>query len=224
MIYCLLFLVFIFFFFSSRRRHTRCGRDWSSDVCSSDLVQTSEADLGIAFDGDGDRLGVVTNKGEIIYPDRLLMLLAEDVISRNPGCDVIYDVKCTRKLTALISRSGGRPIMWKTGHSLMKAKLQETGALLAGEMSGHIYFKERWFGFDDGIYAAARLLEILSMDSDSVNQVFARYPASPSTPELNIEVTEASKFSIIQALQESADWGEGSVTALDGIRVDYPKG
>lgn len=187
-------------------------------------VQTSEADLGIAFDGDGDRLGVVTNKGEIIYPDRLLMLLAEDVISRNPGCDVIYDVKCTRKLTALISRSGGRPIMWKTGHSLMKAKLQETGALLAGEMSGHIYFKERWFGFDDGIYAAARLLEILSMDSDSVNQVFARYPASPSTPELNIEVTEASKFSIIQALQESADWGDGSVTALDGIRVDYPKG
>lgn len=187
-------------------------------------VKETGADLGLAFDGDGDRLGVVTNTGEIIYSDRLLMLLARDVVSRNPGCDVIYDVKCTRKLATLISRSGGRPIMWKTGHSLMKAKLQETGALLAGEMSGHIYFKERWFGFDDGLYAAARLLEILSMEVDSADQVFARYPVSPSTPELNIEVTENSKFTIIQALQDSADWGDGSITSLDGIRVDYSNG
>ena len=187
-------------------------------------VQEDGADLGLAFDGDGDRLGVVTNKGEIIYPDRLMMLLAKDVVSRNPGCDIVYDVKCTRRLAALISRCGGRPVMWKTGHSLMKAKLRETGALLAGEMSGHIFFKERWFGFDDGIYAAARLLEILSMEVDSADQVFARYPVCPSTPELTIEVTEDSKFAIIEALQSSADWNGGSLTTLDGIRVDYPKG
>lgn len=187
-------------------------------------VQEEGADLGLAFDGDGDRLGVVTNTGEIIYPDRLMMLLAQDVVSRNPGCDIIFDVKCTRRLPALISRYGGRPVMWKTGHSLMKAKLRETGALLAGEMSGHIFFKERWFGFDDGIYAAARLLEILSLESDSVDRVFARYPVSPSTPELTIEVTEDSKFTIIDALQASANWGEGSVNTLDGIRVDYPSG
>lgn len=187
-------------------------------------VREVGADLGLAFDGDADRLGVVTNTGEIIYPDRLMMLLAKDVVSRNPGCDIIYDVKCSRRLSALISRCGGRPIMWKTGHSLMKAKLYETGALLAGEMSGHIFFKERWFGFDDGMYAAARLLEILSLDNDSVDRVFARYPVSPSTPELTIEVTEGSKFALIDALQASADWGEGSVNTLDGIRVDYPHG
>lgn len=187
-------------------------------------VLKTGADLGLAFDGDADRLGVVTNKGEIIYSDRLLMLLADDVVSRNPGCDVIYDVKCTRRLAALVSRNGGRPIMWKTGHSLMKAKMQETGALLGGEMSGHIYLKERWFGFDDGIYAAARLLEILSMKAGSADLIFARYPVSPSTPELNIEVTEDSKFAIIRALEESADWGDGNLTALDGIRIDYPNG
>ena len=187
-------------------------------------VEETGADLGLAFDGDGDRLGVVTNSGEIIYPDRLMMLLAKDVVSRNPGCDILYDVKCTRRLAALISRCGGRPVMWKTGHSLMKAKMRETGALLGGEMSGHIFFQERWFGFDDGVYAAARLLEILSMENDSVDRVFARYPVSPSTPELTIEVTEDSKFAIIEALQKSADWGDGSLTTLDGIRVDYPKG
>lgn len=187
-------------------------------------VREEGADLGLAFDGDGDRLGVVTNTGEIIYPDRLMMLLAKDVVSRNPGCDIIYDVKCSRRLSSLISRCGGRPVMWKTGHSLMKAKLYETGALLAGEMSGHIFFKERWFGFDDGVYAAARLLEILSLDNDSVDRVFARYPVSPSTPELTIEVTEDSKFAIIDALQASASWGEGSINTLDGIRVDYPQG
>lgn len=187
-------------------------------------VQAEGADLGLAFDGDGDRLGVVTNKGEIIYPDRLMMLLAKDVVARNPGCDVIFDVKCTRRLAALISRCGGRPVMWKTGHSLMKAKLRETGALLAGEMSGHIFFKERWFGFDDGIYAAARVLEILSIEHDSVDRVFARYPVSPSTPELHLDVTEDSKFAIIQALQAKASWGDGSVNTLDGVRVDFPKG
>lgn len=187
-------------------------------------VQEEGADLGLAFDGDGDRLGVVTNKGEIIYSDHLMMLLARDVVSRNPGCDIIFDVKCSRRLASLISRCGGRPVMWKTGHSLMKAKMRETGALLGGEMSGHIFFKERWFGFDDGTYAAARLLEILSMENDTVDRVFARYPLSPATPELTLEVTEDSKFSIIQALLKSADWGDGNITTLDGIRVDYPKG
>lgn len=187
-------------------------------------VQETGANLGLAFDGDGDRLGVVTNTGEIIFPDRLMMLLAKDVVSRNPGADVIFDVKCSRRLPALISRCGGRPVMWKTGHSLMKAKIRETGALLAGEMSGHIFFKERWFGFDDGIYAAARVLEILSMENDSVDRVFARFPVSPSTPELNIEVTEDSKFAIIESLIQSADWGNGNVNTLDGIRVDYPEG
>lgn len=187
-------------------------------------VQDEGADIGLAFDGDGDRLGVVTNTGEIIYPDRLMMLLAKDVVARNPGCDVIFDVKCTRRLAALISRCGGRPIMWKTGHSLMKAKLQETGALLAGEMSGHIFFKERWFGFDDGLYAAARVLEILSIEHDTVDRVFARYPVSPSTPELHLDVSEERKFHLIQALQAQGSWGDGSVNTLDGIRVDYPNG
>lgn len=187
-------------------------------------VREENADLGLAFDGDADRVGVVTNTGEIIYSDRLMMLLAEDVISRNPGADIVFDVKCSRRLGALISRVGGRPVMWKTGHSLMKAKIRETGALLGGEMSGHIFFGERWFGFDDGIYAAARLLETLSMESDSVDRVFARYPLGVSTPELTIEVTEDTKFGIIETLQASADWGNGSVNTLDGIRVDYPGG
>ena len=138
-------------------------------------VKSENADLGIAFDGDADRLGVVTNSGRIIYPDHLMMLFAKDVVSRNPGADIIFDVKCTRRLATLISAHGGRPIMWKTGHSLIKAKMKETGALLAGEMSGHIFFKERWFGFDDGIYSAARLLEILSLETDDVDQVFASF-------------------------------------------------
>ena len=187
-------------------------------------VQIANADLGLAFDGDGDRLGVVTNTGQIIYSDHLMMLLAKDVVSRNPGADIVFDVKCSRRLPALISRCGGRPIMWKTGHSLMKAKMRETGALLAGEMSGHIFFRERWFGFDDGMYAAARVLEILSMERDTADRIFARFPTCPSTPELNIEVTEDSKFAIIEALQTTADWGEGDINTLDGIRVDYPTG
>ncbi|MEE4463096.1 phosphomannomutase/phosphoglucomutase, partial [Azotobacter chroococcum] len=135
-------------------------------------VASEKADLGLAFDGDGDRVGVVTNSGAIIYPDQLLMLFAKDVASRNPGAEIIFDVKCTRRLTPLIKASGGRPLMWKTGHSLIKKKMKESGALLAGEMSGHVFFKERWFGFDDGIYSAARLLEILAQDSRNADQVF----------------------------------------------------
>ena len=187
-------------------------------------VKSENADLGLAFDGDGDRVGVVTNTGNIVYPDRLLMLFAKDVVSRNPGADIIFDVKCTRRLTPLISGYGGRPVMWKTGHSLIKKKMKETGALLAGEMSGHIFFKERWFGFDDGIYAAARLLEILSQDKRNAEQVFSAFPNDICTPEINIEVTDESKFSIINALQRDGHWGDANLTTLDGVRVDYPKG
>lgn len=187
-------------------------------------VKSENADLGLAFDGDGDRVGVVTNAGTVIYPDRLLMLFAKDVVSRNPGADIIFDVKCTRRLTPLISGYGGRPVMWKTGHSLIKKKMKETGALLAGEMSGHVFFKERWYGFDDGIYSAVRLLEILSQDKRNAEQVFAAFPNDISTPEINIKVTEESKFTIIEALHRDAHWGEANITTLDGVRVDYPKG
>jgi len=187
-------------------------------------VQQAGADIGLAFDGDGDRLGVVTNTGKIIWPDRLLMLMARDVVSRNPGADVLYDVKCSRRLASVISESGGRPVMWKTGHSLMKAKMKESGALLAGEMSGHIFFGERWYGFDDGLYAAARLLEILGIEDRHCDEVFADFPEDVSTPELNVEVTESDKFGIIERLKELGDFGEGTVSTIDGVRVDYPDG
>ncbi len=185
-------------------------------------VKREGADLGVAFDGDADRLGFVTETGEMIYPDRLMMLFAEDIVTRHPGADIIFDVKCTRQLPALISRAGGRPVMWKSGHSLVKAKMKETGALLGGEMSGHVFFKERWFGFDDGLYSACRLLEILSMQAESASTVMSRYPAGLSTPEINLTVGETQKFAIIQALGQQADWGDGKVTTLDGIRVDFP--
>ncbi|MBU2873284.1 phosphomannomutase/phosphoglucomutase [Marinobacter salexigens] len=187
-------------------------------------VKAEGADLGVAFDGDGDRLGLVTNTGKIIWPDRLLMLFARDVVSRNPGADVLYDVKCSRRLAGVISESGGRPIMWKTGHSLMKAKMKETGALLAGEMSGHIFFAERWYGFDDGLYAAARLLEILGIEDRHSEEVFEDFPEDISTPELNVEVTESSKFSIMEKLGQEGEFGDGNISTIDGIRVDYADG
>jgi len=188
-------------------------------------VKEHDADIGIAFDGDGDRLGVVTNEGKIIWPDRLLMLFAKDVVSRNPGADIIYDVKCSRRLNGLISSYGGRPVMWKTGHSLMKAKMKETGALLAGEMSGHVFFKERWFGFDDGLYSAARLLEILGVEDQSSHEVFASFPDDVSTPEINVPVTDESKFIIIEKLcLLKGQFVGGNVTTVDGLRVDYPNG
>ncbi|MDR0277604.1 MAG: phosphomannomutase/phosphoglucomutase [Paucimonas sp.] len=187
-------------------------------------VKETGADLGLAFDGDGDRVGVVTNTGTIVYPDRLLMLFAQDVLERNPGAEIIFDVKCTRRLTPLIAEHGGTSRMWKTGHSLIKKKMKETGALLAGEMSGHIFIKERWFGFDDGIYSAARLLEILSKASVDAETLFAGFPNDISTPEINIDVTDEGKFSIIDALQRDADWGAADLTTIDGVRVDYPHG
>ena len=187
-------------------------------------VESEGADIGLAFDGDGDRLGVVTDSGKIIWPDRLMMLFARDVVSRNPGTDVLYDVKCSRRLAGVISEAGGRPIMWKSGHSLMKAKMKETGALLAGEMSGHIFFGERWYGFDDGLYSAARLLEILGVEDRRSDEVFEDFPDDISTPELNVEVTDSAKFDIIARLGEAGDFGDGNISTIDGIRVDYADG
>ena len=188
------------------------------------IVQEQQADLGIAFDGDGDRLGVVTATGQSVPADRLLMLLAQDVVSRNPGADVLFDVKCTRNLNHLISNYGGRPIMWKTGHSFMKEKMVETGALLGGEFSGHIFFKERWFGFDDGMYAAARLIEILSTTDPDLDLQLQAFPESIGSPELKVATSEEQKFSIIEQLIDSADFGEGKVSTLDGVRVDFTDG
>jgi len=187
-------------------------------------VTSENADIGIALDGDGDRLVVVSSSGKIIWPDRLLMLFARDVVSRNPGCDVIFDIKSTRQLNQVISSYGGRPVMWKTGHSNMKAKMQETGALLAGEFSGHIFFKERWFGFDDGIYAAARLLEIMSLRDQSLDAMLEAMPSVYATPEIKIVVAEEDKFGIIDRLIQQGDFSAGEKTTIDGLRVDFDKG
>lgn len=187
-------------------------------------VQQEGADLGIAFDGDGDRLGMVTNSGKIIWPDRLLMLFARDVVSRNPGADIIYDVKCSRRLASVVNEYGGRPVMWKTGHSWIKAKMKEMGAQLAGEMSGHIFFRERWYGFDDGIYAAARLLEILGIEDREADAVFAEFPEDESTPEINLAVADEDKFALIDRLARNGDFGDASIADIDGLRVDYPDG
>ena len=186
-------------------------------------VAKHKADIGLAFDGDGDRVGVITETGQMIYPDKLLMLFAEDVISHNPRAEIIYDVKCTRLLEPFIQSKGGVPTMWKTGHSLIKSKMIETGALLAGEMSGHIFFKERWYGFDDGIYSAVRLCEILASTSESASAMFRRFPEDVSTPEINIQVTEEEKFDLVTQLQ-SAHFPTGKVSTIDGIRVDYVDG
>ncbi len=187
-------------------------------------VQQTKAHLGIAFDGDGDRLGIVTNTGKIIWPDRLMMLYAKDILLRNPGADIIFDVKCSNTLADTIRKQGGRPLMWKTGHSLIKAKLMESGAQLAGEMSGHIFFNDRWYGFDDGLYSAARLLEIVSTDSKSVDEIFSQFPEMVSTPELNIAVDDESKFDLITMLASVGDFGDGAKTDIDGIRIDYAYG
>jgi len=187
-------------------------------------VQSNQADLGLGFDGDGDRVGVITPSGTLIFPDHLMMAFAEDLISRNPGAKIIYDVKCSGNLGKVISAAGGKPEMWQTGHSLIKARMKETGALLAGEMSGHIFFKERWLGFDDGLYAAARLLEILAAQDLDADAFFSQYPQDLSTPEINIEVTDENKFDLVQRLAQEGDFGAGQKTTLDGIRVDYEDG
>ena len=181
-------------------------------------------ELGLAFDGDGDRLGVVTRSGRIIFPDRQLMLFAADVLSRNPGAKIIFDVKSTRNLFPWIRAHGGEPLMWKTGHSLIKSKMKESGALLAGEMSGHVFFKERWFGFDDGLYAGARMLEYLSRCPD-IEAEFARLPDSVNTPELQIKLREGENYALIDQLRQSARFtGAREVITIDGLRVEYPDG
>jgi phosphomannomutase/phosphoglucomutase len=192
-----------------------------------DLITTlrqSDAELGLAFDGDGDRLGVVLKDGTIVYPDRQLMLFAKDVLSRVPGGQIVYDVKCTRNLAPWIRDAGGAPLMWNTGHALIKAKLKETGAPLAGEMSGHMFFKERWYGFDDGLYAGARLLEIVSRATNA-NAVLAALPDSTSTPEINIKMAEGEPFTLVQLLKESGDFdGARERITIDGVRVEYEDG
>jgi phosphomannomutase/phosphoglucomutase len=190
------------------------------------MVKKTGADLGLAFDGDGDRLGVVGKDGEIIYPDRLLMLFAMDVLLRNPGATIIYDVKCTGHLQPMILKAGGSPLMWKTGHSLIKSKMKETGAQLAGEMSGHFFFRERWYGFDDGIYSAARLLEIVADDPSgrTPDEIFATLPKGVSTPELHAKMREGENHAFIDRFRERAQFEGARITTIDGVRADWADG
>lgn len=189
-------------------------------------VQLHKADIGLAFDGDGDRLGVVDNLGKIIWPDRQLILFAKAILEKHPRAQIIYDVKCTRHVASVVESLGGQPLMWKTGHSLIKAKMQETGALLAGEMSGHLFFKDRWFGFDDALYAGARLLEILSLlpNNTTASDIFNTLPDSINTPELSISVTEQTKFGSVQQLIALARFQDAAVSTIDGLRVDFKDG
>lgn len=187
-------------------------------------VQTTDAEIGLAFDGDGDRLGVVTKDGQIIYPDRQLMLFAKDVLSRNPGGTVIFDVKCSQRLAPVIRKAGGKPLMWKTGHSLVKAKMKQVKAPIAGEMSGHIFFGERWYSFDDATYTAARLLEILSRSKDP-SKVLNALPTSFNTPELNVPCAEGEPKLLVQKLLDTATFpGALEVITIDGLRAEYKDG
>ncbi|OQW42944.1 MAG: phosphoglucomutase [Proteobacteria bacterium SG_bin4] len=193
----------------------------------TDVIQalkTTDAEIGLAFDGDGDRLGIVTKTGHIINADRQLMLFAADVLSRNPGAKIIFDVKCTRNLAPWITQHGGTPVMWKTGHSFIKSKLIEEKALLAGEMSGHLFFKERWYGFDDGLYAGARLLELLSRETD-MNAALNNLPDSLNTPELQVRTAEGENHTLIAQLQKNAVFDSPQqIITTDGLRVEYRDG
>ncbi|MET0517756.1 MAG: phosphomannomutase/phosphoglucomutase [Burkholderiaceae bacterium] len=191
------------------------------------IVHATDADLGLAFDGDGDRLGVVTKDGEMIMPDRQIMLFAADILTRQSGAEIIFDVKCTQRLAPWIREHGGRPLMWMTGHSLAKAKLKETGAPLAGELSGHIFFAERWYGFDDAMYTAARLLEILSRAADP-SAVLQALPNSFNTPEINVPCAEGEHHEVVKKLKELttlADFpGAKELITIDGLRIEYEDG
>ena len=187
-------------------------------------VEENQVDLGLAFDGDGDRVGILDNRKKIIWPDRQMMLYAEDVLSRNPGAQIIYDIKSSNHLDSEIKRLGGDALMWKTGHSFIKAKMKETGALLAGEMSGHIFFKERWYGFDDGLYSAARMLEILSKKDQPADVVFAALPDSCNTPEIQVMFTEGEHYKFMDKLKSMADFGNADISTIDGMRVNYDFG
>jgi phosphomannomutase len=186
-------------------------------------LKETGADLGLAFDGDGDRLGIITREGNNIYPDRQMMLFAQDVLSRVPGGTILFDVKCTQRLAPAIAAAGGQPLMYKTGHSLIKAKMKEVNSPLGGEMSGHIFFKERWYGFDDGTYAGCRLLEILSRHADP-SQVLNDLPTSFSTPELNVKCEEGEPHRVVDALVKKASFPAAQVSTIDGLRVDWQDG
>lgn len=194
------------------------------DICA--CIETNNLDLGLAFDGDGDRVGVIDNKQNVIWPDRQMILYAEDVISRNPGAQIIYDIKSSYHLGKAINKMGGDPLMWKTGHSLIKAKMKETGALLAGEMSGHIFFKERWYGFDDGLYSAARMLEILSNKEGTAEEIFSSLPDSYNTPELQIQFNaEGKHFEFMEKFKNESDFSDAEdISTIDGMRVTWEKG
>jgi phosphomannomutase/phosphoglucomutase len=187
-------------------------------------VKKGGYDAGLAFDGDGDRLGVISPDGSVIWPDRQMILYARDVLARHPGGEIIYDVKCSRTLAEAISAAGGKGTMWKTGHSFIKAKLKESGALLAGEMSGHTFFKERWYGFDDGLYTAARLLEILARDPRPPQEIFASLPNTVNTPELNLKFPEGEHYRFMEKLLKLASFPDAKITTIDGLRADFADG
>ncbi len=192
-----------------------------------DLIQAvndHQADFGYAFDGDGDRLGVVSANGDVIWPDRQMLLFAEDILKQRPGAEIIFDVKCTRLLPKAIEQAGGKATMWKTGHSFIKSKLKETGAALAGEMSGHIFFNDRWGGFDDALYAGARLCELLANDSRPAVEVFAALPDTVNTPELGIDMAEGEHYKLVDELVANAEFDDANVSTIDGIRVDFDNG
>lgn len=189
------------------------------------VVKEKKHEVGLAFDGDGDRVGVVDDKGNVIWPDRQMVLFARDVLSRNPGARIIYDVKCSKVLPAAITEAGGVPDMWKTGHSFIKARIKETGAQLGGEMSGHMFFKERWYGFDDALYAAARLLEILSNTDRSASDIFGEIPNSINTPELGIVLDQdGAQHAFIEKFVANSSFEGAELTTIDGVRADYPDG
>jgi len=192
-----------------------------------DLIKTMHetgADIGLAFDGDGDRLGVVTPDGKIIWPDRQLILYARDILKKTPGAHIIYDVKCSQTVETEINKAGGKAEMWKTGHSFIKARLRETGAELAGEMSGHVFFNDHWYGFDDGLYAAVRLLHILANDARNASEVFADLPDTVNTPELGLAMVEGEHYRLIDELIANAEFPDAKVSNIDGLRVDFENG
>lgn len=189
-----------------------------------DCIHADSLELGLAFDGDGDRLGVVDANGNIIWADRQMMLYSKDILSRNPNTPIVFDVKCSQNLAKEISAAGGQPVMGKTGHSFVKAKIKETGALLGGEMSGHIFFKERWFGFDDGLYTAARLLEILSKNTRTPTEIFDALPNSVNTPELNIQFDEGEHYKFIDRFVNEADFPDAEKVIIDGVRANFENG
>ena len=187
-------------------------------------IKENQLQLGLAFDGDGDRVGVLDDQQNVIWPDRQMILYSEDVLSRNPGAQIIFDIKSSYHLGKAIEQMGGKPLMWKTGHSLVKAKMKETGALLAGEMSGHIFFKERWYGFDDGLYSAARMLELLSKKNGTTSDIFSQLPDSFNTPEIQVHFSEGEHYAFMEKFKNIADFGSADISTIDGMRVTWDKG